>query len=152
MRSGIQSAADKQAPGTAVVAEDGMVEYYCNVEDLDWDNIEIISSPDEGIATVAEGEFYPIEWTVRSNTRYVSGDYKVQAGGTLAAIASIKPDTKKCWLGIMNDTGTARYVEGTGILSHTFKIYETSRYRVFVQNNYTDGTTLTAKGHFIYEN
>ncbi len=148
----IQNIADEQAPGTAVVTEDGTVEYYCNVKDLDWDNIEIISSPDEGIATVEAGKVYPIDWTVRSNTRYVSGDYKVQAGGNIDASVVIRPSDKKCWLGIMNDTGTARYVEGTGILSHTFKITETCRYRVFVQNNFTDGTTLYANGSFIYEN
>ena len=98
------------------------------------------------------GKVYPIDWTVRSNTRYVSGDYKVQAGGNIDASVVIRPSDKKCWLGIMNDTGTARYVEGTGILSHTFKITETCRYRVFVQNNFTDGTTLYANGSFIYEN
>ncbi len=72
--------------------------------------------------------------------------------GNIDASVVIRPSDKKCWLGIMNDTGTARYVEGTGILSHTFKITETCRYRVFVQNNFTDGTTLYANGSFIYEN
>lgn len=144
--------AGKPAPGTSVVTEDGMVEYYCNVEDLDWENIEIISSPDEGIATMQEGKFYDIDWTVKPNTRYVSGDYKVQSGGKIGTSVIIKPSGKKCWLGIMSDHGTARYVEGTGILTHTFNITETCSYRVFVQNNYTDGTTLYANGSFIYEN
>lgn len=139
-------------PGTDVVTEDGMVEHYCNVEDLDMTNMQIVSFPDEDMVLWTAGVYYGIDWDVEANTRYVSGDYTVKSGGTIAASVTLIPTNKTCWLGIMNDHGTARYVEGAGALAHKFKIAETCKYRVFVQNNYKDGTLIHAKGSWVYEN
>lgn len=140
------------APGTDVVTEDGMVEHYCNIEDLDMTNMQIVSYPEKDTVTWTAGIYYNIDWDVEANTRYVSGDYTVKSGGKIGASITLSPFQKSCWLGIMNDHGTARYVEGTGALAHVFNISETCKYRVFVQNNYKDGTMIHAKGSFRYEN
>lgn len=146
------SGSDVPGPGTPVVTEDGVVEYYCNVEDLDLENTQVISSPDKDSVLWTAGVYYNIDWDVPANKRYVSGDYTVNKGGQISAAVALQPFNKSCWLGIMNDHGTARYVHGTDALSHSFLITETCKYRVFVQNNYTDGTMIHAKGSFIYEN
>ena len=64
---------------------------------------------------------------------------------------SVTPSDKIFWLGIMDDDGNAWYIESRGAASHVFNISTTNRYRVFVQNNYTNGTVLHATGSFYYE-
>ena len=76
----------------------------------------------------------------------------VKAGGRINVSVTLLPVHKNCWLGIMNENGTIRYIEGSGALGYVFDITETSRYRVFVQNNYKDGTLIHAAGSFVNEN
>lgn len=139
-------------PEQLVVADDGMVEHYCSVEDLNMENMQEVSTLDQDIVSFTAGVYYSFDWIVNPNTRHVSGEHVVNAGQQIMASATVTPGSKTCWLGIMNDEGTARYVSGSGALGHRFKITNRGRYRVFVQNNYKDGTTLHAIGSFLYEN
>lgn len=135
-----------------VVAEDGMVEHYCDVEDLNLDGLQEVSTLDQDIVTVDAGVHYNFDWIVNPNTRHVSGPYKVSKGQYICTSVTISPRDKVYWLGIMDHEGHARYVTGTGAASHNFAITETKTYRVFIQNNYKDGKTkLDAKGYFLYE-
>lgn len=142
---------DEAAVGKTVVAEDGLIEYHCKIEDLDKEGLEIVYSSDEDIATVAAGVHYNFDWQVNPNTRHVSGPYTVDTNQKLVVSASVTPINKTYCLGIMDDHGNAYYVRGTGGLAHNFSIPERSRYRVFVQNDYKDGTILHAVGNFVYE-
>ena len=135
-----------------VVAEDGMVEHYCDVEDLNFDGLQEVSTLDQDIVTVDSGVHYNFDWIVNPNTRHVSGIYKVSKGQNICASVTVTPTDKDFWLGIMDHEGHARYVTGRGAAAHTFAITETKTYRVFIQNNYKDGKTkLNAKGYFAYE-
>lgn len=142
---------DEAAVGKMVVAEDGLIEYHCKIEDLDKDGLEIVYSPDEDIATIVAGVHYNFDWQVNPNTRHVSGPYTIDTNQKVAVSCTVTPMNKVYCLGIMDDHGNAYYVRGTGGLSHNFSIPERSRYRVFVQNDYTDGTILHATGYFAYE-
>lgn len=135
-----------------VVTDDGYVEHYCDVEDLNFEDLQEVSTLDQDIVTIDSGVHYNIDWIVNPNTRHVSGPYKVKNGETICAAVVVEPIDKVYWLGIMDHEGHARYVETTGSAAHDFKITETKNYRVFVQNNYKDGKTkLNAKGYFLYE-
>lgn len=135
----------------AVVASDGVVEYYCDVEDLNMDGMQIVYSSEEPRdSSRAAGVIYDIDWTVNPNTRHVGHEYKVYSGQTFQASAMVTPTDKDFWLGIMDDDGHARYVEGKGMAAHNFKITTTNMYCVFIQNNYRN-VTLTASGAYGYD-
>ncbi|MCI9125406.1 MAG: hypothetical protein HFH35_15345 [Eubacterium sp.] len=134
----------------AVVADDGMVEYYCSVDDLNVGDTKEVIGTDDVVVSRTAGVFYSFEWVVNPNTRHISGEHSINAGLSLSVGAVVSPGDKDYWLGIMTDDGIARYVRGQGAASHTFDIREKNRYRVFVQNNYKDSTKLNAYGDFIY--
>lgn len=134
----------------AVVADDGMVEYYCSVDDLNVGDTKEVIGTDDVVMSRTAGVFYSFDWTVNPNTRHISGEYSINSGMSLSVGAIVKPIDKDYWLGIMTDDGVARYVRGRGAASHTFDITEKNMYRVFVQNNYKDSTKLNASGDFVY--
>lgn len=137
--------------GKSYVAEDGTVVHYIPAKDLDMDGMQEISLPEEDIVFYTAGVTYSFNWGVPENTRRVTGDYTVYAGQSIYTSVTVTPGDKIFWLGIMDDDGNAWYVEGRGVASHVFNITRTNRYRVFVQNNYKDGTSFHAVGSFFYE-
>lgn len=146
------NAVDETAVGRAVVAEDGMVEYHCKIDDLDREGLQVVSAPDQDIVAMAAGVHYSFDWQVESNTRYVSGPFSMNSNQKLAASVSVTPVNKDFYLGIMDHEGNAYYVKSRGAASHVFNIPRSTSYRVFVQNDYSDGTVLHATGYFVYDN
>lgn len=134
----------------AVVADDGMVEYYCSVDDLNVGDTKEVIGTDDVVMSRAAGVAYSFDWVVNPNTRHISGEHSISAGMILSVAATVTPRDKNYWLGIMTDDGVARYIRGQGAASHNFDITEKNMYRVFVQNNYKDSTKLYAVGKFVY--
>ena len=133
-----------------VVADDGMIEYHCRIEDLDREGLKIVNMPDEEISAITAGINYAFDWYVEPGCRYVSGSYYVSTSQKLGASVTVMPMDKYFDLGIMDDHGNAYYVRSKGVASHMFNIPESSRYRVFIQNN-NSSTTLHATGSYGYE-
>ena len=133
---------------TLVVAADGMVEHYVDVEDLG-DDIIVISDSDYGVYRPMSEGIISFYWTVNPNTRHVTSEFKVKAGEVISASVVVK-QAKNYLLGIMDDDGHARYVTGYGAVGHVFSISTTNRYRVFVQND--NDVALTASGSYYYTN
>lgn len=137
--------------GKSYVAEDGTEVHYVPVSELDMDGMTEVSAPDQDMMNSEAGVHYSFNWYVESNTRYVSGEFTVARGQSMATSVSVTPTDKIFRLGIMDDDGNAWYVESRGAASHVFNISTTNRYRVYIQNNYTNGTVLHATGSFLYE-
>lgn len=137
--------------GKSYVSQDGTVVHYIPAKDLDMEGMQEVSIPEEDSVFFTAGVTYSFSWGVQSNTRHVSGEYTVYAGQTVSVSVTVTPNDKNYWLGIMDDDGNAWYVEGRGSAAHNFNITRTNKYRVFVQNNYKDGTYLHATGSFVYE-
>ena len=146
------NAVDETAVGRAVVAEDGMVEYHCKIDDLDREGLQVVSTPDQDIVAMAAGVHYSFDWQVEPNTRYVSGPFSLKTTHKMNVCTNVTPGNKVYYMGIMDHQGNAYYVRGTGALAHNFNIPESTSYRVFVQNDHTDGTVLHATGYFVYDN
>lgn len=108
--------------------------------------------PDKDMVSFAAGVHYSIDWYVNPNTRYVSGEFRVNSGQKMLTSVSVTPSEKTYWLGIMDDDGNAWYIERRGASAYNFPVSTTNNYRVFVQNNYRDTTVLHATGSFVYEN
>lgn len=134
----------------AVVADDGMVEYYCSVDDLNVGDTKEVIGTDDVVMSREAGVTYTFDWVVNPNTRHIGAEHSISAGMSLAVGAMVTPEDKDYWLGIMTDDGIARYIRGRGVASHTFDITEKNKYRVFVQNNYKDSTKLYAYGKYVY--
>lgn len=137
--------------GKSYVAEDGTVVHYVPAEDLDLEGMQEVSIPEEDSVFFAAGVTYSFNWGVPDNTRRVTGEYTVNSGQVIGTSVTVTPMDKIFWLGVMDDDGNAWYVESRGTAAHNFRITRTNKYRVFVQNNYTDGTYLHAVGSFVYE-
>lgn len=146
------NAVDETAVGRAVVAEDGMVEYHCKIDDLNREGLQVVSTPDQDIVAMAAGVHYSFDWQVEPSTRYVSGPFSLKTTQKMNVCTNVTPGNKVYYMGIMDHQGNAYYVRGTGALAHNFNIPESTSYRVFVQNDHTDGTVLHATGYFVYDN
>lgn len=127
-----------------ILAEDGMIEHYVDVADLDMNKITVIyekpllkSSGNGGVV-----------WTVEPDTRYVTKEFKVKSGGWISAGAVVTPATYVYKLGIMDDIGHAWYINARGSAGHNFSISTSRHYRVFVQNDTT--ATLNAGVTYAY--
>lgn len=118
------------------VVEDTMVEHCCNMEDLHIDNLKIIESVNQPSSFSLD--FIHENWSVDSFTRYISKSYLVSADKEIHVITTTMPKLKSYWVGIIDEDGNVRYVEGTDLIVHKFDITTTNKYRVFVQNNYED--------------
>lgn len=87
-------------------------------------------------------------WSVSPGTRMVSNQFWVTKGQTIHVAATAIPDNSTFWIGIMDGLNNARYVEGTGNLSHGFSITSSGHYRVFVQNR--SSVQITAGGTYYF--
>ena len=138
----------------ATVAEDGMIEYHCDIEDLNTEGLEIIYHDefDEPIYNI-QATFGPYgeTWTCKPNTRHISGPINLPKNNSIInASSTVVPNNKNYKLGVMDNSGHATYVRGQGAAAHNFTGLSKGNYRVFVQNDYTDGTTLTAVVGYSY--
>lgn len=138
-------------PEDVVIADDGTEVIYSPIAALDMPGMKVESSIEDDMESYTAGVHYSFNWPCNPNTRHVSGEYTIKAGQKISIVANVTPSDKDYWLGIMDDDGCAWYIRAKGISGKTFTISKTNKYRVFIQNNYTDGTTLQATGSFVYE-
>lgn len=123
--------------------DDELVEYTGTLADLD--GYTIIQESTRGISLF--GTNVPIDWKVTNNMAHVSGSFKKYADTYIDIAVSISPTDKTVKAGIVQPDGTTRYVQGTRLLSHSFKVNTTGYHKVFVSNN--SGTTITATGFYV---
>ena len=147
LQSIIDGEAESEPVGTPVVLEDGTVMYH--TVDLG-KKLNLVYEEDQNvISPQAEDTYYRIQWTVKPDTRHVSGDYSIKKGQYVCANINVIPGDKNFKFGVMNDDGDAWYVDGLGVAHFNFPVPETNMYRVYVQNDYKK-TTLYADGGFSY--
>lgn len=141
------------AIGKATIASDGMVEYSCDIKDLDRENLTIVDHGQSNeIVYRPQADFgpYHYEWTCNPSTRHVSGEVRVRKnGGGIGAACMVDPANKNFMFGIMDNGGHATYVNGVGGASHNFYNLSKAVYRVFLQNDYKN-TTLYATVSYSY--
>lgn len=133
--------------GTPIVLEDGTVMYH--TVDLGKKLNIVYEEEKTDISPQAENTYYIIDWTVKPDTRHVSGDYEIKKGQYVGAHVSVSPSDKTFHLGVMNDDGDAWHVVGKSVAAFNFQVPATNMYRVYVQNDYKK-TTLYANGGFSY--
>ncbi len=86
---------------------------------------------------------YSLDWKVPAKTRYVTGYFEKTKDSTIKLSVVLSKSGKA---GIIRFNGTAYYSEGTNITIN-FKVPETDKYCVFVENPNSD--SITSKGYYV---
>ncbi len=118
-----------------------MQEYTAHISDPEFQAI-VEESMGEIINTRASSRSFSTK--VVAGARYTSSYFEVSSGKYITIIATLSASGK---VGIINSTGTVRYVQGTNI-NHSFKINTTDYYCVFIQN--LNSTAITATGSYAW--
>lgn len=119
------------------------------VMDRSYDTLEYAYPELEVISPLlSANEVASFNWSVSPGTRMVSNQFWVTKGQTIHMAAVATPDGNTFWIGIMDGLNNARYVEGTGNLSHAFSITSSGHYRVFVQNR--SSVQINAAGSYYF--
>lgn len=119
------------------------------VMDRSYDTLEYAYPELEVISPLlSANEAVSFNWNVSPGTRMVSNQFWVSKGQTIHMAAVATPGGNTFWIGIMDALNNARYVEGTGSLSHDFAITSSGHYRVFVQNK--SNVQINAVGSYYF--
>lgn len=129
---------------TVDLAVDIPIEYTCQEEELAMDGMSYVHTSNNEIENNEGSKI--LDWTVKANTRYICDIYKVNAGQCIQMYITTIPSDKKYLLGIMDESGDLRYINGDESLEHKFIITEDGNYSIFIQNTCVDETELSVKG------
>ncbi len=136
---------------TADGSEENVLEeqQILGVMDRSYDTLEYAYPELEVISPLlSANEAVSFNWNVSPGTRMVSNQFWVSKGQTIHMAAVATPGGNTFWIGIMDALNNARYVEGTGSLSHDFAITSSGHYRVFVQNK--SNVQINAVGSYYF--
>ncbi len=125
---------------TEVCAQE-LQEYTAHISDPEFRAI-VEASMGEIISTRASSRSFDTK--VVAGARYTSAYFQVSSGKHISVAATLSLSGR---VGIINSTGTVRYVQGTNI-NHVFNINTTDYYCVFIQN--LNSTAITAKGSYAW--
>ena len=85
-----------------------------------------------------------MSWTVPNNVRKTSTAFHASAGESISVTVGITPKDKTISAGIIEPDGTRRYVNGKDHIDHVYKLTQSGKYRVYVENK--SGVSVTVDG------
>lgn len=129
-----------------IVASDGMIEYYCQFEELNQGKLQEVPIIDNVFVTENSDMVYNFNMVMNPNTRCIGDEYVLDKGSVLNVFIVVVSGNKDFSVGIISDNGVVHYLQACGDASHAFMISREGKYRVFVQNNYSDSTKLDIEG------
>ena len=106
------------------------MEEICRAYDLDPAKVVMIG--DDSVEPY--GLTLNIKWDVPADTTYMTSGFTESEGDQVAIAVSADPDDITYQTGIKDPNQIMRYVEGEGVISHTFDIEINGRYYFFVTN------------------
>lgn len=87
-----------------------------------------------------------INWTIKNKYVMKSVEFSKTKGSSIDVAVCIDPSDRQVTVGIIRPDGKAQYIYGKGAISHSFKVEETGKYRVYITNN--SGVDVTATGAY----
>lgn len=118
------------------------MEEYTETE-LDSDITVEIGEVGNMIKSSKAGSF---NWTVNAKTLKMTPGFTVSAGGSIVVTVYAKPTDKEIRVGIVEPSGTYRFVYGSGMINHVFTAKSSGTYRVYVEN--TNSSAVTVQGTY----
>ena len=121
---------DKESEITMSDADIKAMEEICRAYDLDPDKVVMIG--DDSIEPY--GLTFDVKWDVPADTTYMTSGFKKYEGEETTIAVATDPDDITYQTGIKDPNQLMRYVEGEGVITHTFDIEIDGRYYFFVTN------------------
>jgi len=118
-------------------SENYLTEYTGSIDMLD-DSIEIIQATESPLSR----SMAIINWTVKANQLYQSSSFTKSSGSISVAVEV----SKSARVGIIEPSGSFRYVSANGYITHSFPVYQSGLHYVYVQN--VSSSDLTAQGTY----
>ena len=106
------------------------MEEICRAYDLDPAKVVMIG--DDSVEPY--GLTLNIKWDVPADTTYMTSGFTESEGDQVSILVTSDPDDITYQTGIKDPNQIMRYVEGEGVISHTFDIEINGRYYFFVTN------------------
>lgn len=127
---------------------DDTEEYFLPAEEDDTYEVLEYAGEEAVMPLLDEEEIVNINWSVSSGVRKLTTAFEVEAGQVIVVSTVGSPASCTYWLGLMDEDGNVRYVQGTGGMSYDFEIEESGKYRVLVQNR--GRVTLKVTGGYYF--
>lgn len=121
---------DKASDLSISDADYKVMEEICRAYDLDPAKVVMIG--DDSIEPY--GLSFNVVWHVPADRTYMTSGFTKSEGSQVAIAVTAEPDTITYQTGIKDPNQLMRYVEGEGVISHTFDIEINGRYYFFVTN------------------
>ena len=105
-------------------------EEICRAYDLDPNKVVMIG--DDSVEPY--GLTFDVEWHVPADTTYMTSGFNESVGDQVSIMVATDPDDMTYQTGIKDPNQIMHYVEGEGVIMHTFDIEIDGRYYFFVCN------------------
>lgn len=109
--------------------DDIALEELCRAYDLDPDTVVVMDD-----AIQARGRSFTVRWYVPAGRTYVTSGFNELEGSEVSILVTADPEELTYQTGIKDPNALFRYVEGEGVITHTFEIEISGRYYFFVTN------------------
>lgn len=126
----VQKTSDKASDLSMSDADYEAMEEICRAYDLDPAKVVMIG--DDSIEPY--GLSFNVVWHVPADTTYMTSGFTKSEGSQVGITVTADPDDITYQTGIKDPNQLMRYVEGEGIVMHTFDIEINGRYYFFVTN------------------
>ena len=121
--------------------------------------VEYVELSREGFSTASEMEIVPraegaysFNWDLSDGAIGKTSQFYAKNGGDIAITVFITPADAEVKVGIVEPSGTMRFVRGTDYISHRFVLDETGLYRVYVDNLTTNNVQINVNGMYMVVN
>ncbi len=118
------------------------------VEYIEYARSGVLMAEEQEVVPLAEGTF-GFNWNLPDAHIGKTDLFYAKKEGTITVTAIISPADAKVKVGIVEPSGTMRYVQGTDTIFHQFALDETGYYRVYVDNITTNNVEINATGTYI---
>lgn len=112
------------------MSDEKLLEEFARAYDLDPADVVIVG--EEGIETI--GDFINVSWKIPAGKTFMTMSFHEDAGNSVMTMTKGNPSDMKYQMGLKDPKDIMRYVEGTGEMSHSFKIEITGGHCFFVTN------------------
>ena len=122
-----------------------LVEYSVDVSELD-DAVVIDVSQMRGGSTTYASNGMINNWVVNPNVVLKSGGFNKSINSTVSVAVTATPNNKTIRVGVIQPNGVLYYVEGQGVLGHTFTVKKSGTCYIYVKN--VSDTKVTVSGSY----
>ncbi len=126
----VENINEKEAEAAALSEDQQALEELCRAYDLDPN--KVIMMGDDSIETCSST--FTLDWNVPADRTIMSSGFTESVGNEVSILVSADPDDMTYQTGLKDPDQIMHYVEGEGVISHTFSIEIKGRYYFFVTN------------------